>query len=950
MSASAQRSFAAGEIAPALYGRVDQVKYATGLRKCRNFLVMRHGGVSNRPGTKFVAEVKNSAQTVRLLPFVFNADQTYVLEFGDQYMRVHRNGTQSLLTGTAITLLTPGNPVTIVSPGHGLANGDEVFLSGIGGTTELNGRNFKVVFVSISTFTLRYMDNVTAVNGTGFGAWTSGGTVQKVYEIATPYVEADLQTLQIVQSADVITIVHPNYAPRELARTGHTSWTLTALTFDPSIARPRNLVGTRGAVGTNAYRYIVTAVKRDSGEESLPALHAAEPISNITQANPAVLTHAGAFSMFLANGDEIFLEGVVGMTQVNGRTFNIANLAALTLELKDTNSTAYGAYVASATDFFYPTFVRIIAAAVPTVAAPNLLVWDAVVDAVEYNVYKEVNGVFGFLGVAQNTTFSDDGQTTPDEADQPPLTTNYFKVAGDFPSAVTYFQQRLCLANSDNDPERFWGSRTGQFKNFTRHSPLQDDDRVDFTMVGRQVNEIRHMVDIGNLIILTTGGEWTPEGDAAGILTPLDVNLKQRSYRGASELAPLVIGGNALYVQARGSIVRDLLFDFAVDNYRGNDLTIFSAHLVDGFALRDWAYQQVPHSIVWLVREDGRLLGLTYVKEQEVNGWHQHDFGGTVEQVCSVPEGAEDGLYLVIKRTLPGLAALGGSTRRYVERFASRQVDAEAIEDSIFVESSLSFDGRNTNTAHTMTLSGGTTWASTETLTLTSSASFFTSADVGNAIHLTGADGTLIRFTIEGFTSGTVVTGRSHATVPVGMRNIAISTWTRAVDQVGQLWHLEGKNISVFADGFVAANPNNAAYQTVTVTNGIATLDKPYGVVHAGLPYTSDLETLDLDVPSGESLADKKKLLQRVTLFVEAARGVFVGPALPTTDASQTGMNELKVRNAETYNEPVRLITGTVDVNIRPTWEAAGRVAVRQTDPLPLAVLAVVPSGYVPYR
>ena len=110
MTTFSQKSFSGGEISPSLYARVDQVKYANGLKTCRNSMVMRHGGTTNRPGTVFVAEVKDSSKTVRFIPFIFNSDQTYVLEFGDQYMRVLRNGAQVVESAKTISGATQANP------------------------------------------------------------------------------------------------------------------------------------------------------------------------------------------------------------------------------------------------------------------------------------------------------------------------------------------------------------------------------------------------------------------------------------------------------------------------------------------------------------------------------------------------------------------------------------------------------------------------------------------------------------------------------------------------------------------------------------------------------------------------------------------------------------------------------------------------------------------------
>lgn len=825
MSTIRQLSFSGGEVSPSLYGRVDQIKYATGLRTLRNGFTMRHGGVTNRPGSRFVTEVKDSTAAVRVIPFIFNADQTYILEFGNLYIRFIKDGVQLTVSGVATwNIATP------------YVVGDLVVEAGVN-------------YYCIAANTGNQPPNAS------FWHPLTGN----IYEIPTPYVEADLFTLNYVQSADVITIAHPNYAPRELSRTADTTWILSTIDFSPAIDPP-TAPAVAGTAGSNDYIYHVTSVDAATFEESLAVL---------------------------ASGTSL---------------------------------------------------------KAPTESQPHTISWTEEAAASEYNVYLEVNGVPGFVGVAQGSQFVNDG-ITPDTTDTPPVARNPFSGAGDFPSTVTFYQQRRIFANTNNDPEKVFSSRTGLFRNFTVSSPLQDDDAVTFVLAGRQINEVRSLLELGTLVILTAGGEWSIRGDEAGVLRPTDVNSKQHSYNGSAELPPLIVNGNALYLQARGSIVRDLGFNFEVDGYRGNDLTIFSNHLFDPFTFVDWTYQQIPNSIVWLVRSDGALLGLTYVIEHSMLAWHHHDTDGLFESVASVPEGNEDVLYAVIQR------AIDGSSVRYIEKFLTRQIDD--IRDSVFVDSSLSYDGRNATPSHTMTLtSSGGGWTHLDDLTLTSSTAFFTAGDVGNEIHLTGSDGTIIRASITAFTSTTIVTVRPNKTVPIAMRSVAISDWSRAVDEFAGLDHLEGEDVSVFADGFVVANPNNAAYTTATVSSGTVTLDRPYAVVHIGLPYLFDLETLDIDTVRGETLMDRRKLISDLTLFVEDSRGIFGGVKPPTDDATNPteGLRELKIRNDEGYDDPVDLVTGTVDIKLTGEWNTNGRIFIRQIDPVPVTILSVAPAGLVPFR
>lgn len=943
MTTVSQRTFASGEISPSLYARVNLVKYVTGLRTCKNTLVLRYGGAANRPGTEYICEIADSTENARLIEFIFNNAQTYVLEFGNLYMRVIKDGVlqTSTATGGAITGITQANPGVLTITGHGLSVNDEVIVRDVVGMEELNDRQFLVnSVVDPNNITLKLKDvGGTVVDTTNYTAYSSGGTCYPVYEIATPYSDSEVFDIDFVQSADVVSLAHPNHSPRELSRTGDTSWSLAESTFAPGVAFPTSVSVSSGGAGSNTFRYKVTAIDEETGEESLPGKTAtAGTITAITNADPAVVTVTGHP---YANDEEVLIEGVVGMEELNGRIFIVDNVTANTFELVGEDSTNYGTYSSAGTST--PVFTKLTSGATPSTGNPHVISWTKVDNAIEYNIYKETNGVYGQIGVASGTSFNDIN-IAPNTSFTPPTSRNPFIGTGNYPSTVTYIQQRKAYANTDNNTEKIFLSRTGNFNNFTFSSPTQSDDSITFTLAGRQVNEINHIIDLGKLIILTSGGEWAATGDEAGIITPTSINAKQYSYNGSGILKPIIIDGSAIYQQARGSIIRDIAYSQDVDGYSGNDLTIFSAHLFDKFTLVDWTYQQIPHSIVWAARSDGVLLGMTFVRNQEVIAWHQHTVGDEVESLTTVPEGNEDSVYMIVSRTIDG------ETRKYVEKFSSRLIND--VEDMKFMDAHRTVDGTNT-TSTTMTLSGGTNWTYDEDLTLTASASFFVSGDVGNAIHLQDpSDGSVIRCTIKSYSSATVVTVNPHKTVPATLRSVAVSAWGKAVTEVVGLDHLEGQEVAIFADKFVVASPNNAQYDTITVTNGKVTLDKPYVVIHVGIPYISDIETLDIDTGQGETVATQRKNIGEVTMFVEESRGIFVGPKPPTSDVLDPleDLYEIKMRNSEGYEDPVALKTDNVEVVIKPEWNSNGRVFIRQVDPVPMTVLAIHPSGYVPFR
>ena len=229
-SAPSLTSFVAGEISPRLEGRVDLDKYRSGAAELLNMVVHPHGGASRRPGTEYIGEIKSSSVKGRLIPFEFKTSDTYILEFGDSIMRVVRNGEYVLDTAKNITAITKASPGVITIAGHGLSNGDEIFVSSVGGMTELNTRNYRLANVTTDTFTLTDLFGA-AIDTTNFTTYTSGGTAEEVFNIATPYPEAVLPDLRFVQSADTMFIVHPLHEPRKLTRTDHTAWTFSTITF-----------------------------------------------------------------------------------------------------------------------------------------------------------------------------------------------------------------------------------------------------------------------------------------------------------------------------------------------------------------------------------------------------------------------------------------------------------------------------------------------------------------------------------------------------------------------------------------------------------------------------------------------------------------------------------------------------------------------------------------------
>lgn len=979
MSNQAQRSFAGGEIAPSFYAHTNLQKYAQALRQCRNFFVQRNGGVANRPGTEYIGATKDMTTSgARLIEFVFNEAQTYVLEFGNLYVRFIQSG----------DYLSPvGAPVW------------DVTLSYVVGDVVQNAGSY---YYNIKA------QAPAASSAPGVGTawqefWYLMPDATKL-EMPSPYAIADLSGLQWAQSTDVVTIVHRNYAPRELQRLGAQKFTLVPLPFGPLIAAPTGLTLTGGAAGADTW-YGVAAVSSTDDEESLlaslkialkvpttsaPITVAWTPVTGAQEYNIYRSTDGATFGLIAVVGGtpSVYTDttwttstgsiisttpGVLSVATNQARNptvtlvaekasdgkYRVRGNTAITVSGGTSNPTVarsrlYYKRNSDATRVFAFVTTDV------TVYGPggNSVAFDVVIEVpdngystLEFDIVPEVTLATGGTTTTASITGDSvaytrsqasfaDADVLPDYTQGPPTNPTLFATATSYPAVVSRYQQRQFFANTAAQPEMAWGSRTALPRNFSTSTPVTDSDALSWRMTGRKVNEIRHLVDFTTLLEFTSGGVFVVEGDQAGILKPDAINPRKVSAHGSGDLSPVEIGETAvLYVQARGVKVRSLTA--GSQGFGGEDLTIFAAHLFEGYSVVDWAYAEEPHSILWCVRSDGVLIGLTYLAEQEIFGWHRHDTKGTVESVCCVPEGDEDAVYCIVKRTI------SGATKRYVERLATRHVDQ--VEDVIFMDSCLSYDGTN-QSGTTLTFTDIASPTGESTITATASAALFNAGDEGNAIHFT-RNGVEMVFEILVRTSTTVATGVFRDGSVVGGVPLSIGTnWGYAALEIAGLSHLEGETVSVLGDGYVDGSPHNPDYPAIVVMGGQITLPAPRVKVHVGLPYLCDLETLDIDTASGRSLKEGALLINEIGMYVESSRGGFFGPRPPdddTVDPLQR-LYELKARAGESYNDPVALRTQEQSIKIQNNWTKHGRVFIRQVDPLPLAVMAVWPSGYLP--
>ena len=888
-----------GEISPSLYARVDLARFATSLRNCRNFFTRATGGASNRAGLQFVYAL-DPTSLATLLPFVFSTSQSYMLAFQDLTVRVFTQGAFVQTVTVPITNVQDGivgfnvvRTITTSAP-HTLLVNQTATISGVvaTGTFDVNGNWVVLQVVSPTVFRV-------AGSGDPRGSYTSGGAVSTSLAIVSPYVSAELADLRYTQSADVLTVVNQNHVPYEFVRTGASSFSFTAISDfeggpfldDNTSATTMKASAATGSVTITAS----TAVFTTDHIGSLIRL-SMEDLSTIPPWEPNKFIAAAA------------VDPDGALRRSNGKVYIAAGNAAIG------GTTIYTGTIPPSHD-----------EGIEADGDGNLLNGTA-------NTHAGVTWQYlhSMFGTARITAIGGGGTTaTATVLDympvvNPAVTTLWALGAWSqnqgYPALVTYYQDRLVFANTPEQPQTEWASKTGDYHNFGKSSPLVSDDAISQRLNARQINAILELVPMDQLIALTSSSSWaSPKRGEAW--TPLTIGYDPQSFDGAMFLRAILTGESAIFAQNGGTKIRDLAYTLQGDKFRGDELTVLARHLFDrDRTIIDMDYAKEPHGILWIVRSDGALIGLTYLKEQDVIGWHRHDTRGWFERVCVIPEGGIDVPYFVVRRTV------NGQTVRYLERLAYR--DQEDPLDSFFVDSGLSYDGRNSS-ATTLTISGAS-FDGGATATLSSSAALFAVTDIGDAIQFPGSSNN-VRATIAEYVNEFTVNVTLESPVPLSLQNVATSEWTFARDTFSGLDHLEGETVAIVADG--------SPEVPQVVTGGQVVLAYAAGVVHIGLPYTCDIETLDVTIfGASESIRDNAKCIPKVSIVVEKTLGLKAGP-------DEANLNDIGTRPADfDYTAPWPQESEVETAYMATTWDKSGRVLIRQENPLPATVLSIHPQ------
>lgn len=851
-------NFAGGEVAPGVSARIDLPLANKVLARMENFIAEPMGPAKYRTGTRYVHHTRNNNKAA-FIEFQFSDVQAYIIEATEGYFRFYKDEALILNSTTkTITGASAANPCVITAVGHGYTTGQEVYLTGIGGMTELNGRFFIVTRLNANTFSLQDVFG-NNIDSSAYTAYTSGGTAANVYEVQTPYLEEDLMGLSYAQNADTMYINSRRYAPRKLTRTNHDNWTL---------ARYARTAAT-DPFETNNSTY---------GE-----------ITAITLANPGVISDAG--HTFAAN-DNVFISGIVGTTELNNRHFKINTTGAGTYTLKD-----------------------------PDTGTP--------IDTSAYTAW--VSG-----GIVEKV-----GATS-------------------YPGAVAFTDDaRVAHAGTDAKPETIWFSRSPsaagavRFDDFT--SGTNDDDAVTFTLAplrGR-VDSIRWVTNTDKYIAFGTFGSIRRMyGDVeTASITPTAVTAKAANSDGVASARPVVDGVAILYIARSGLKVESLEYDYQVDGYVPDDKNLVSSHITRQ-GLTQIARQIGSPTIIWAVRNDGVLLGLTYKAKENIAGWHRHTLGGdgVVEAIGIMPrESNAEQLWLSVKRNI------NGNTVRYVEfmtdsprfpvpvdfftgsensvqdneRFLNYQ--SEMMRDAIHVDASLTYDGSAYGTAAgaSITMGDGAQERETENVIVTASAAVFTSDMVGRQIHgaytSEGIGGG--RIEITNYTSTTQIEGTIIDEFPATATYEA-GDWYLTATSVSGLDHLEGQTVTIVTDGAVP--------EPQTVESGAITIDQPAAVIHVGMGYLGIMQTLPLDQGGQSGPAQNKTMIVAKTAirFIDSA-GVLFGSDL-------YNLTRIEFRRGNDFTDrPVPLFTGADESSYEDKWEQGKVLYVLQDTPMPCMVAGI---------
>ena len=485
-----------------------------------------------------------------------------------------------------------------------------------------------------------------------------------------------------------------------------------------------------------------------------------------------------------------------------------------------------------------------------------------------------------------------------------------------WPVTTCFYESRQWYAGSYYNPLDIVGSVTNQYNNMQTGDLA--DDAVKYTIDSSEQNLIRWMVGEEVLLIGTSGGEWKlgsyDPSDGVSPTNPIKPR-KQTTY-GSKALQAIHVASAVLFVDSQGRKVRGAQYIFEQGQqgaYDAPDYTMLAEHITES-GIVDMAFQQNPYPILWCVRDDGVLIGMVFEPGHKIWGWFECEIDGDVESVAVIRGTTEDEVWIIVNRTI------NGSTKRYVEYFKPRNWGSDQA-DCFFVDCGLTFDGGSAVTITGVSLANPC---------VVTAANSFSNGDqvkiisVGGTTELnnkifTVANATTTNFELKDKLNSVNIDSTGFTTYTSG------GSAQKVENSFSGLDHLEGKEVSVLGDG--SAHPN------VTVSSGAITLTDYYNKVHVGLPFTSSLQPMKLNVP-GSDIRGKQKRISQIIFSFYKTLGAKFGPT--------SGDETIPFRKVtDPLGSAPPLFTGEKVQTFNGGYELEGDIYVEQTQPLPMTVRSI---------
>lgn len=662
-----------GEITPRLDGRPDVAKQRNGLKIAENFQIVVHGGARKRSGTKYVVELKSGSDDVAFQAFQYSTEQAYMLVFGPSYIWIVKDHGILTNTATAITGITAANPGVVTATAHGLLNGARVIISGVVGMTQVNNRQFVVANKTANTFEL------SGVNTSSYTAYSSGGTVGEIIEVATTYGSTELQELRFAQFNDVLYITHGNHPLKKLSRNSELSWTLSEVSLTTGPFRTINADDTL-RITPSAFSGAVTPY----------GTHIVGETCTLTATGGTPFTSAMVGSLFRLNEDG-------GGTGVTGPPLGV------TQGIVDGNVYTYDGNVYGISDGAgtpnWSTFNR-----VPNHDRGSVKVIDRGADTFVSNFLHPAYCVVQITGYTSTTVVT--AEIVRYQMPESIVTggTVFWEEGAwsderGYPRACAFYDQRLFLGGSTSEPAVVWSSKSAAFEDFS--DGPEDNDALIYRGSSGNADVIRWLSGGRVLAAGTSAGEYAiAASNQNEALTPSNVRMLLQTTYGTSDCPPVRVNDVVLYPQREGAPanaakkIREYAYEFSQDKFNSTDLTIFAEHIT-GAGVTRLESTISPDQMIWGVRTDGQVPVCTYERLQEVVAWQRHVLGGSgaVKMIGACAGDNGDDVYVVVQRTIDSTQV------RYIEVFMPPfEPQTDDKEDAFIVDCGLTYSGASTST------------------------------------------------------------------------------------------------------------------------------------------------------------------------------------------------------------------------------------------------------------